>query len=419
VCRGKAEALQPVSTQHVSECVPWRENGVTIWAKKQPQQPKSFTEPVGPNAATHMSCMRERPFPSFTAPVRISMAPFGNRKSVLLAFVTVAVCTWLFVTLVRPAASRRGARGRNASTLSETDFSVTQSLDAVASFEREAPAAAAAKCVRLWRANLAKARLLKQRMLKVASDPVLFRQSFPRPLEIFDPYEPQWTCPYEERVGKDFGDGGKFVCGTPAYFRRDTQRRCLVYSIGSSGDFSFETDVLRRYGCEIHTFDPTGPSAEWAAAAKSLGVEFHPWGLNRVEAVNRNNALLAANPSYPLAEIMQRLGHTGRKIDILKIDCEGCEFDAFTPVWHDLKAKRYEVGQVQIEVHMNEHEKQVGPFFASAADAGFDLFHKERNHWGCLGWTCLEFSFIHAAAARDIFAFEVCPLGSEHLLLSA
>ena len=47
--------------------------------------------------------------------------------------------------------------------------------------------------------------------------------------------------------------------------------------------------------------------------------------------------------------------------------------------------------------------------FVDAIDAGFELFHKERNHWGCLGWTCVEFSFISQEAKRDIFAHDMCP----------
>ena len=34
-------------------------------------------------------------------------------------------------------------------------------------------------------------------------------------------------------------------------------------------------------------------------------------------------------PLLPLDRIVKRLGHVGRRIDVLKVDCEGCEWDAF------------------------------------------------------------------------------------------
>lgn len=48
------------------------------------------------------------------------------------------------------------------------------------------------------------------------------------------------------------GDGGKWICDA---HRIREQEECLVYSIGSNNDFSFEASVLKDIGqhCEIHT----------------------------------------------------------------------------------------------------------------------------------------------------------------------
>ena len=264
-------------------------------------------------------------------------------------------------------------------------------------------------CEKTWVDNNKKSRQLVNKMVAIAGDAIRFKKDF-QGLSIFDLFEPQWTCPYENRVGKDFGDGGKFVCGSERYFEQKSS--CLIYSIGSSGDFSFEVDVLKRYGrkCELHTFDPTGDTGKWAEEGKQVGTQFHPWGLSHVDASNRNNPLLSqSNPMMPLGEIVERLGHSGRTIDVLKIDCEGCEYSAFQSIWRDVKLNKFRIGQIQIEVHKNDHESDVPKFFVDAIDAGFELFHKERNHWGCLGWTCVEFSFISQEAKRDIFAHDMCP----------
>ena len=64
-------------------------------------------------------------------------------------------------------------------------------------------------------------------------------------------YEPDFVCQHERRIGK-LGDGGKWICDP---HRISYQKDCLVYSVGSNNDFSFEEAVLDKIGhhCEIHT----------------------------------------------------------------------------------------------------------------------------------------------------------------------
>ena len=62
-------------------------------------------------------------------------------------------------------------------------------------------------------------------------------------------WKESFVCPVPlMRIGQ--GDGGKLVCD----LRRLKQDDCLVFSIGSKGDFSFETEILKiNSKCEIHT----------------------------------------------------------------------------------------------------------------------------------------------------------------------
>lgn len=223
--------------------------------------------------------------------------------------------------------------------------------------------------------------------------------------ESFDPYEKVWDCHIEQRVGKLFGDGGKFVCGVDQYFR---SRSCLVYSVGSAGDFSFEIDVIKKFGCEVHTFDPTGNADAWGKLANEQGIHFHPWGLQGGADTTESKPIPVGPNSYlSLDRIASELGHLNRRIDILKVDCEGCEYGAFPQIWADVASGRFSIGQVQIELHGPEYAK-LKSFFSDASAAGFDVFHKERNHWGCNGWTCVEFSLIHRQTAWDIYKFSHC-----------
>ena len=69
------------------------------------------------------------------------------------------------------------------------------------------------------------------------------------------------------------------------------------------------------------------------------GVTFHPWGLSggtpRAGCSDDSRRFSGGTygnltgPLLSLDRIVRRLGHVGRRISVLKVDCEGCEWDAF------------------------------------------------------------------------------------------
>eukprot|EP01083_Nonionella_stella_P220089 787795_1 len=105
-------------------------------------------------------------------------------------------------------------------------------------------------------------------------------------------------------------------------------RNCLVYSVGISSSYEFDIQ-MGRYGCDVHSFDPTVDYPQNLAP----NVTFHKWGLrgsNANGAATHFQSHAYGNISgemMTLSQIMNRLGHT--KIDILRIDCEGCEWEVF------------------------------------------------------------------------------------------
>jgi len=178
--------------------------------------------------------------------------------------------------------------------------------------------------------------------------------------------------------------------------------------VGSNGDFSFEAEVIEKFGCEVHTFDPTGNSEVWGKQAEEQGILFHPWGLGVADTPSESEAKPVGPNSYlSFARIASELGHSDRRIDLLKIDCEGCEYEAFAQIWPDTASGKFSIGQVLIELHNPEFSK-LNAFFSGAGDAGFDVFHKERNHWGCSGWQCVEYSLINRETAWDVYQFSHC-----------
>ena len=94
----------------------------------------------------------------------------------------------------------------------------------------------------------------------------------------------------------------------------------MVYSIGSNNDFQFENSIYESISknCEIHTFDPTvgnNPSN------KPENVKFHAWGISNKNFINSKGYDMRT-----IENITRTLGHLNQKIDIFKIDCEGCEY---------------------------------------------------------------------------------------------
>ncbi|KAJ1623149.1 methyltransferase domain-containing protein [Pavlovales sp. CCMP2436] len=220
----------------------------------------------------------------------------------------------------------------------------------------------------------------------------------------FDAYEPLWSCEERERVGAGTryattGDGPKFVCGVETL-----KQPCLVYNIGSNNDVSFESAIHAHTGCEIHTFDHT-LSRPYIGSQYS---SFHAIGLAGRERVSEKGWNMMS-----LADIMRNLSHVGRRIDILKVDCEGCEWEALPAVFSEMEKGKLSVGQLLIEVHvMPVWTRRHSAFFDNAAKAGLRMFSKERNHWGCDGWMCVEFSYVDRQHACRAFTNTHCPAAS-------
>ena len=116
-------------------------------------------------------------------------------------------------------------------------------------------------------------------------------------------WHPEVGCAHPLRLG-NAGDGGKVLCSASALTAPD----CLVVSIGSHGDYSFEQDVhALAPHCHIHTYDGT----------------LKEWGVKRA-------------PSYVTLFVRNMTATTYReyadqRVAVLKMDCEGCEFDSLLP----------------------------------------------------------------------------------------
>lgn len=189
-------------------------------------------------------------------------------------------------------------------------------------------------------------------------------------------WEPTFTCLGEERQG--MGDGPKWICDP---YRLRSKKPCIVYSMGSANEFSFEENIHRNIGshCEIHTFDPTTFGGN---SNKPPYVHFHAWGLDG-----------STHGRYKtLQRITQELGH--RNVDIFKIDCEGCEWKTFMHWFNYIQPV-----QVLVELHSGTTGASPVPaerFMRYMRKHGYAVFHKEPNTVGCKG-ACIEYAFVRLA----------------------
>ena len=227
------------------------------------------------------------------------------------------------------------------------------------------------------------------------------------------------ACASIQRVGGN-GDGGKLIC-TDNIRLND----CVVYSLGSRLDFSFEIDVVKRFGCQVHTFDCTvgtpPPSGRHSIPA---GVLFHPWcvgGKDEIKPISSDLGHQGESGQYhTLATIRKTLGHAS--VDLLKMDIERHEFAVVATLTGD-NAPR----QMAFETHLHNAYGMWGrPVSKNEWDAlwktlgvlGFGVFAHEPNPL-CL--CCCEFSIVRRMPVEEWknIAGDVAFIDPEHSDLMA
>lgn len=171
-------------------------------------------------------------------------------------------------------------------------------------------------------------------------------------------WEPNFHCSHAERIG-EMGDGGKWICDP---FRLRSRSSCLVYSVGSNGEFSFERAMKTAVpNCEIHTFDQNlyqCPNDSCIFHQITFGNGTHP------------------HNSKTWSAIVQELNHKNRHIDVLKIDIEGGEY-FFFPAIMGSDSKELPK-QILVELHPKE-PNTIHAFFELFRQRNYVIFNKEPN----------------------------------------
>jgi hypothetical protein len=200
-------------------------------------------------------------------------------------------------------------------------------------------------------------------------------------------FHPNFACPQVKRVGGD-GDGAKWVCDPHRLVRVAEKRKaagepgphCIIYSVGSKGNYRFEEAMISEIGriCEIHVFDYSKDYDR--PENKENNIYFHQWGL---QGSHQNRT---GGEFYSFPQILKKLGHEKKTIDIFKIDCEGCEWGTQKD-WINR-----DIRQVLIETHSSKRWPDFLKYFQSYKKNQFAMFYKEPN--GFSKGLCSEYSYV-------------------------
>ncbi|KAI8468758.1 MAG: methyltransferase domain-containing protein [Monoraphidium minutum] len=204
----------------------------------------------------------------------------------------------------------------------------------------------------------------------------------------YDLVNPFLSCPRRHPGGLlrygGGGDGGKLLCDLGVL-----RAPCLVYSMGSNGDYGFERDILSRTPCEVHTFDCTynGTSVQPArhfyhrtcigvpprdgeaiggapnvidGGAAPLAPSGGPGVAAGAAAAGQGPAAAAGGAAgggaaggappldfRPLGDVMSGLGHAAQRMDLMKVDIEGHEVEVLST----LRPEDQLPDQLVIELH--------------------------------------------------------------------
>jgi len=209
---------------------------------------------------------------------------------------------------------------------------------------------------------------------------------------------PNFDCPYVEQVGTNQKGESKYVCNPERVYYDGKPGGCLIYSIGSAGDFRFEDAMYEMHGgkCEIHVFDPA-KAFEREGDVENKNIHYHAWGF--LSSYDDSASVVwpkgRGGEFITFHESLRVLGHSNRTIDIFKIDCEGCEWSTHKDwIHHDIRQILIETHGVPLpdgtpEARWYQKPMNLIEYFQDYKNNGFALFNKDPN-----GENSLELCFV-------------------------
>jgi len=185
-------------------------------------------------------------------------------------------------------------------------------------------------------------------------------------------------CADLKRIGAPGkGDGGKFICGVDQM--NMTRDQCVVFSIGSMGNYLFEEAIVEHTTCVVEVFDCTGNYK----VPKHLTDRVH---FHRV-CLGSKDEKIAKRQFLTFQSLLQFTAH--RFVTLLKMDIEGYEWDVLPALLTEYESTNT-FGllpfQISFELHLMEahivRPRSVGEVVHVASllyDAGYRIISREDN----------------------------------------
>ena len=245
----------------------------------------------------------------------------------------------------------------------------------------------------------------KAREARRQSSPPADPSSFAVAKDFYEQYKPEFSCPNEKLVGDGAGGSAWVICnpqGLPGAYKarpvnkkrkggllgfRNAKQGCLIYTSKRTSTLGFETALMKSFRgsdtCDIHVFAP-GEISDTSRnnANTQSNIYLHNWGLK--------GSSVPTNPGSgqfkTFRETVKELGHTDRDIDLMVLDCVGCEWDVmkdlFPPSGYGLSSSTAEaegVGDImQIVLNLYEKPANANELFQAMKLNNYAIYHKEE-----------------------------------------
>ena len=195
------------------------------------------------------------------------------------------------------------------------------------------------------------------------------------------------SCPVQLPVHSNGSEHGPWGLCCAIRF----QASCVAASIGVGGEWTIE-DALSQIGCRVNAFDPTSNlrASHTAHASSHERTRFHFLGLEspgEQDPPNRSSygqldRRHMANLSHLLA--MATTGRASDRVDVLKIDCEGCEWPLFRWLAARQPALLSRVRVLMVELHVTpdhgfHNTTQLVQLLTHVYDHGFEIYRRKLN----------------------------------------
>lgn len=218
-------------------------------------------------------------------------------------------------------------------------------------------------------------------------------------------------------TGVAVDDGHKYLCG------RHIASPCTMLSVGSNFQDGFERALSAAAKCRAYVVDPTlGAESSTAVIAFAKRLESYGARLNASVGLGASGTELrvgsgptgARRPLLALGHVLKGaswLGCDGPRchLSVMKLDCEGCEFEALTNpswgAWALCESGYLTIDELVVEVHAAKRAASLADLhavFAGALACGLMLHQKEVNWAGCKRGNCAEFSWVNVRHAARI-----------------